>query len=160
MYNTDRAFRLKLCVHIGEYFSLLRGHGCPSGGSEELKISNCSAGEDSWESLGLQGDQTSQSILNIHWNDWCLSWSSNTLATWFSTEPTHWKRPWCWKTLKAKREEGRRGWDSYIASPAQWIRIGETLGDSKGQGCLACCSPWGLSQTQLSDWTKTTCLAL
>ena len=43
-------------------------------------------GEDSWESLGLQGDQTSQSsrksVLNIHWKDWCWSWNSNTLATW------------------------------------------------------------------------------
>ena len=50
-----------MCVHTGEYFSVLRGDGCPSGGSEELKISNCGVGEDSWESLGLQGDQTSQS---------------------------------------------------------------------------------------------------
>ena len=49
---------------------------------------NC--GEDSWESLGLQRDQTSQSwwksILNINWKDWC--WSSNNLATWCE-EPTH-----------------------------------------------------------------------
>ena len=29
--------------------------------TEELMLSNCGAGEDSWESLGLQGDQTSQS---------------------------------------------------------------------------------------------------
>ena len=28
---------------------------------QELMLSNCGAGEDSWESLGLQGDQTSQS---------------------------------------------------------------------------------------------------
>ena len=28
--------------------------------TEELMLSNCGAGEDSWESLGLQGDQTSQ----------------------------------------------------------------------------------------------------
>ena len=28
---------------------------------EELMLSNCDAGEDSWESLGQQGDQTSQS---------------------------------------------------------------------------------------------------
>ena len=45
---------------------------------------NCGAGEDSWESLGLQGDQTTQfkrkSAMNIHWKDW--SWSSDTLATW------------------------------------------------------------------------------
>ena len=45
---------------------------------------NCGAGEDSWEFLGLQGDQTSgsyrKSALNIHWKHWC--WSSNTLVTW------------------------------------------------------------------------------
>ena len=47
---------------------------------------NCGAEEDSWESLGLQGEQTSQSLrkstLNIHWKDWCWSWDCNTLATW------------------------------------------------------------------------------
>ena len=56
------------------------------------------------ESLGLWGDQTSRSyrksVLNIHWKDWCWSWSSNTLATWCK-ELTHWKRPWCWERLKA-----------------------------------------------------------
>ena len=35
-----------------------------------------------------------KSILNIHWKNWCWSWNSNTLATWFK-ELTHWKRPWC-----------------------------------------------------------------
>ena len=34
----------------------------------------------------------------------CWSWSSNTLATWWK-ETTHWKRPWCWKRLKAGGEE-------------------------------------------------------
>ena len=29
--------------------------------TEELRLSNCGAGEDSQKSLGLQGDQTSQS---------------------------------------------------------------------------------------------------
>ena len=54
--------------------------------TEELMLSNCGVGEDSWESLGLQGDPTSQSwrksTLNIHWKDWCWSWSSSTLANW------------------------------------------------------------------------------
>ena len=40
---------------------------------EELMILNCGIGVDSWESLGLQGDQTSKSYrkstLNIHWKD-------------------------------------------------------------------------------------------
>ena len=60
----------------------------------------CGLGEDSWESLELQGDQTSHSLrksaLNIHWKGW--SWSSYTLATWCE-ELTHWKRPWCWERL-------------------------------------------------------------
>ena len=50
---------------------------------------------DSWESLGLQGDPSSQSsersVLNIHWKDWCYNWSSITLATWCQ-ELTHWKK--------------------------------------------------------------------
>ena len=50
------------------------------------------------------------------------SWSSNTLATWWE-ELTHWKRPWCWKKLRARREEGNRGWDSWMTSPIQgtWV---------------------------------------
>ena len=55
-------------------------------------------GEDSWESLGLQGDQTNQpyrkSVLNIHWKDWCWSWSFNILATWCE-ELAHWKWSLC-----------------------------------------------------------------
>ena len=43
---------------------------------------SCGVGEDSWESHGLQGDQTRKSVLNIHWKNWCWSWSFNTLATW------------------------------------------------------------------------------
>ena len=45
---------------------------------------------------------------------------SNTLATWCE-EPTHWKRPWCWERLKAKGEEGGKGWDGWLASPNQWM---------------------------------------
>ena len=40
----------------------------------------CGVGEDSWESLGLQGDPTSpswrKSVLVVHWKDWCWSWNS------------------------------------------------------------------------------------
>ena len=68
--------------------------------------------EDSWESLVLQGDQTSQSwrksVLNIHWKDCCWSRNSNTLATWCE-ELTHWKRLWCWARLKAGGEGDDRG---------------------------------------------------
>ena len=42
-------------------------------------------------------------ILNIHWKDWCWSWSSNTLVIWCK-ETTHWKRP----CLMQGKIEGRR----------------------------------------------------
>ena len=87
---------------------------------------NCGVGEDSWESLGLQGDPTSpserRSVLDFHWKDWCWSWNSNTLATWCE-ELTHWKGPWCWERLKAGGEGDNRGWDGWMASPTQWTWV-------------------------------------
>ena len=42
---------------------------------EELMLLNCGVGEDSWESLGLQGDPTSpfwrSSALGFLWKEWC-----------------------------------------------------------------------------------------
>ena len=43
--------------------------------TEELMLLNCGVGEDSWESLGLQGDPTSpfwrRSSLRFLWKEWC-----------------------------------------------------------------------------------------
>ena len=62
--------------------------------------------ENSWESLGLQGDPTSQSwrrsVLNVHWKDWCWSWNSNTLATWW------WRTDSLENTLMLGKIEGGR----------------------------------------------------
>ena len=33
---------------------------------------------------------------------------------------TYWKTLWCLEGLKAKGEEGSRGWNGWIASPIQW----------------------------------------
>ena len=77
--------------------------------TEELMHLNCGVGEDSWKSLGQQGDPTSpsqrKSALNIHWKDWCWNWGSSSLATWYE-ELTHWKRRWCWESEGRRR----RGW--------------------------------------------------
>ena len=87
---------------------------------------NCGVGEDSWESLGLQGDPTSpsyrKSVLNSHWKDWCWSWNSSTLATWCE-ELTHWKTLWCWERLKAGGEGDDRGWDAWMASLTWWTWV-------------------------------------
>ena len=84
----------------------------------------CGVGEDSWESLGLQGDSTSpfwrRSVLAVRWKDWCWSWNSNTLATWCE-ELTHLKRPWCWVRLRAGGKGDNRG--CWMASPTQWTCV-------------------------------------
>ena len=94
--------------------------------AEELMLLNCGVGEDSCQSLGLQGDPTSPSerkpVMNIHWKDWCWSWNSNTLATRCEV-PTHWKRSWCWQRLKVEGEGDDRGWDGCMASPIWWTWV-------------------------------------
>ena len=115
---------------------------------------NCGVGEDSWESLGLQGDQISQrwrkSTLNIHWKDW--SWNSNTLATWCE-EPSHWKRPWCWERLRAG-EGDNRGWDGWMASLTRWTGVWANSGGYWRTGKPGMLQSMGSqSWTQLSEWT-------
>ena len=92
------------------------------------------------------GNQTSQSkrkiaVLNIHWKDWCWSWSSNTLVT-SSKELTHLKRPWCWQRLKA-REVNDRGWDGWMASLIQWTWVWANSGSWWWTGKLGTLPPWG-----------------
>ena len=110
--------------------------------------------EKTWESLGLQEDQISQrwrkSTLNIHWKDW--SWNSNTLATWCE-EPSHWKRPWCWKRLRAG-EGDNRGWDGWMASLTRWTGVWANSGGYWRTGKPGMLQSMGSqSWTQLSEWT-------
>ena len=53
------------------------------------------------------------------------------------------ERPWCWERLKAEgervTEDEMVGWYHQING----YEVGQTLGDSEGQGVLVCCSPWG-----------------
>ena len=71
--------------------------------------------------------RSNQSILKeigpqYHWKDWCWSWNSNTLPTWY-VELTHLKRPWCRERLKVGGEGDSRGWDGWMASPSQWTWV-------------------------------------
>ena len=115
---------------------------------------NCGVGEDSWESPGQQGDQTSQSwrksTLNIYWKAWCWSWSSSTLTTW-GEEPTYWKRLWCWKRFRARGEEDGRGWDGWMALPTQWTWVWANSGRHWGTGKPGVLQSMGL-QCVGNDW--------
>ena len=130
--------------------------------TEELMSSSCGAGEDSWQSLGLQRGQTSQSwrksTLNIHWKDWCWSWSSNTLAVWCK-ESTYWKKTLLLGKIEGKR---RRGWqrmrrlegitDSTDGNLSEFREIVKDTGT-----CCAAVHRVTKSWTQLSNWTTCHC---
>ena len=89
--------------------------------AEKLMLLNCGFGEDSWESLGQHQTRYQasrsyrKSLLNIHWQAWCWSWNSNTLAAWFK-ELNHWEKTCCWEGLGARGEGDNRGWDGWMAS--------------------------------------------
>ena len=70
--------------------------------------------------------RSNQPVLKEIRKDWCWSWSSKTLVTWFK-QLSHWKRLWCWERLKAGEGDGR-GWDGWMASPTQWTRVWASSG--------------------------------
>ena len=120
---------------------------------------NCGAGEDSWESLGLQEDPTTpsyrKSVLGVNWKDWCWSQNSNTLASWCQ-ELTHWKRPGAgkdWGQEKGMTENEMVGWHHWLNG----YESGWTPGVGDGQGGLACCGSWGCREsdtTEQLNWTE------
>ena len=115
--------------------------------------------EDYWESLGLQGHQTSQpsrkSVLNIHWKHWCWSWNSNTLAIWFE-ELTHWKnldarKDWR-QEEKGMTEDEMAGWNH----PLDGHEFGWTPGVGDGQVGLACWDSWDHKESDTTEWLNWT----
>ena len=91
-----------------------------------------------------------RSVLNIYWKDWCWSWNSNTLATWFK-ELTHWKRPWCWERLRAggegETENKMVGWHHWLDGR----EFEKVPGVGDGQGSLVCCSSWGHKESDTTE---------
>ena len=63
-----------------------------------------------------------ESVLNIHWKDWCWSWSS---ILW-PPDMKNWligKRPWCWARLNAGGEGDNWRWDGWMVSLTWWTWV-------------------------------------
>ena len=66
------------------------------------------------------------------------------------------EKPYYWERLKAGGEEDDRGWDGWIASPTWWYEFEQFPGIGEGQRSLACCSPWGCKESDMTEWLNWT----
>ena len=66
---------------------------------------------------------------------------------------THWKRPCCWKRLKAGGEGDDRGWDDWMASPTRrtWVWVSSRSWWWTGKPGML--QSMGLQSQTLRDWT-------
>ena len=123
--------------------------------AEELMLLNCGVGEDSWESLGLQGDPTSpfwrRSALDFfgrndakaeapvlwppHAKSWLIGKDSDAGRNWGQEE-------------KGTTEYEMAGWHHWLdGRESEW-----TLGVGDGQGGLACCDSWCHKELDMTEW--------
>ena len=129
--------------------------------AEESMLLNGGVGEDSWESLGLQGDQTrrcpkgdpswifigrtdAEAETPILWPPDAKSWLI-------------WKAPDAgkdWRQEEKGTTEGEMvGWHHRLNAH----EFEQALGVGDGQGSLACCSSWGRKGSDMTEqlnWTE------
>ena len=119
----------------------------------------CGVEEDSWESLDHKEIKPVSPKGNQPWifteiQDRYWGWSSSTLfghLMWCSDSLE--------KTLMLGKIEGRRRRGQQRTQCLDGITVNghefeQALGDGEGQGSLACCSPWGWKESDMTEWLK------
>ena len=120
---------------------------------------NCVVGEDSWKSLGLQGDPTSPSKGNQSWVfivridadiETSILWPPDG-KNWLLGKYPDAGKDWRWEEKGTMGE--MVGW--YHRLYGHEFEQAPGVGD--GQGGLVCCSPWGCKEsdtTEQLNWTE------
>ena len=122
--------------------------------AEELMLLNCGVGEDSWESLGLQGDPTSP-----FWRGSALGFFLEGMMLKLKLQyfgHLMWRVDSLEKTLmlggdwgqeeKVTTEDDIAGWHHWLdGHESEW-----TPGVGDGQGGLACCDSWGHKESDVT----------
>ena len=107
---------------------------------------NCFVGEDSWESLGLQGDQTSNPEGNQSWmfigrtdaeGETPILWPPDA-KNWLIGKDVEAGKDWR-QEEKRTTEDEMVGWHHRLDGHG----FEQAPGVRDGQGSLACCSLWG-----------------
>ena len=119
---------------------------------------NCGVGKDSWEFLGLQRDQTSQSKGNQPWifigrtdaeAETPILWPPDA-KNWLTWKDPDAGKDWR-REEKGTTEDEMVGWHHRLHGHEQAPGIGD------GQENLACCSPWGRKESDRNErlnWTN------
>ena len=137
--------------------------------TEELRLLNCGVGEDSWESLGLQGDPTSPFFHSKRNQSWVFFGRNDSKAetpvlwpphekSWLTEKDPDTGRDWG-QEEKGTTEDEMAGWHHRLnGRKSEW-----TPGVGDGQGGLACCDSWGRKESDMTErlnwtsWTEHSC---
>ena len=121
--------------------------------STELMLSNYAFGEDSWKSLGLQGDQISHKGNQ----SWIFIGSTDAEAE----APILWP-PDVKSRLIRRGSDAGKDWrqeetgttEDEVIGWHHWLNgqeFEQTPGGDEGQGGLVCCSPWGCKELDATE---------
>ena len=69
------------------------------------------------------------------------------VKSWFIDQDPDSGKDWG-KKEKGATEDEMVGWPHWISG----YELEQTLGDCEGQGSLACCSPWGRKESDMTQW--------
>ena len=120
---------------------------------------NCGVGEDSWESLGLQGDPTLNPKGNQPWIFFGKTDAEVETAILWPLYAKSWLigKDWCWERLRAGGDRDDRGWDGWMASLTYWTWVWANWEIVKhSEAYCAAVHRAAKSRTRLINWTKTT----
>ena len=125
--------------------------------AEELMLLNCGVGEDSWESLGLQGDLTSPFWRRSAWDffgrtdakaETPVLWPPHT-KSWLIGKDSDPGRDWG-QEEKRRTEDEMAGWHHRLdGHEFAW-----TPGVGDGQEGLVCCDSWGRKESDMTERLK------
>ena len=143
-----RSDRMELCIRSS--LGMVR--------TEELMLLNCGVGEDSWESLGLQGDKPVNPTGNQSWiffgrtdaeAETPILWPPH-VKKWLIGKDPDAGRDWRQEN-KGTTEDEMVGWHHWLDGH----EFEQASGVGDGQGGLVCCTHGvAKSQTWLSDRTE------
>ena len=119
---------------------------------------NCGAGEDSWESLGLQGDQTTQFLKEISPEysleglmlKLKLQYFGHLMQRTDSSEKDPDAGKYWRQEEKGMTEDEMVRWHHQLDGH----EFEQALGVGDGQGSLACYSPWGSNWATELNWRE------